>query len=122
MTVCSECGGPLDPTVTHVLHNWDCDYGGGLYEGCDCPETCAACCRQVGCPMREPQETTVTPTYKGPTVATLARNLDLCRSMENGTPLTCGLPTGHDGPHSFDSPVPDTPTPTGQTPDTGEKT
>lgn len=27
-----------------------------------------------------------------------------CPSMENGTPLTCDLPRGHDGPHSYDDP------------------
>lgn len=56
MTACAECGGPTDPDTIHVHHYWDCDWGGGLYDGCDCPELCASCCTDPDCPLRN-QET-----------------------------------------------------------------
>ena len=57
MTVCSECGAPLDPTVIHVQH-FGCSSDD--WDDCDCPEVCASCCQDSGCPLREPQETNVT--------------------------------------------------------------
>ena len=42
MTVCSECGAPLDPTVIHVRH-FGCSSDD--WDDCDCPEVCSSCCR-----------------------------------------------------------------------------
>ena len=58
---CTECGAPLDPTVTHVQHDcceaeeWTHDRP--RRDDCDCPEVCADCCTDPDCPLREPQET-----------------------------------------------------------------
>ena len=58
MTVCSECGAPLDPDTIHIQHtDTVCDGDWGP-RGCDCPEVCADCCTDPGCALREPQETT----------------------------------------------------------------
>ena len=57
MTVCSECGASLDPTVIHVRH-FGCSSDD--WDDCGCPEVCADCCTDPGCLLREPQETNVT--------------------------------------------------------------